>query len=249
MKIKYAPILVLAALLAPGCSHMKRSSTGYLSEVSNHPEYHLGELVSSFGVTSGIREENGSTVFQVTTPNYAHSFLVSFAGTVPSLDENGDVYFLGTVAGRAHLAVEYNEFPIAIDAVAVKTLRGRAVWLPGREELASSWLDGTLELTGGKRVGPPPAASRAELPAAPAPAVAEQPPAHPAAPPATPAAVPAASPAAQEAAAENPSWALIREKWRHLSRREMTKILEQVWPDLPPDIRARIVELSGDGKH
>ena len=83
-----------------GSHNMPRNRASDLADMIRDPDRHMGQFVSTYGPVRTIdRKPNGATVFQITTPNYAYLFIVSFPGEIPNLEVGKDTYFLGTVAG------------------------------------------------------------------------------------------------------------------------------------------------------
>ena len=100
MKISAGVLVIVSALLFSGCNHaLPQSSVADLSMVTHDPELHAGELISDFGRVLSVQDVAESTVYQITTPNYMFSFVVTFPGDVPGLQEGDDAYFLGRVTG------------------------------------------------------------------------------------------------------------------------------------------------------
>ncbi len=181
MRIPRGLIALLPAVLFSGCNHaLPGSANDELSLVSAHPERHIGELVSSFGQVVDIRQTDAGTSFDISTPNFAHSFRVTYAGEIPGLFKGQSAYFLGRVTGSdrvissAFTGVDTTVALVTVDGIAVKPVGGtpshpfsspQAVFRPEEEQLARKWLSKDLELTEdtvrSTRVMPPAVASPA----------------------------------------------------------------------------------------
>jgi len=150
-----------------------RTSASFLADASRNTYRHTGELVASFGSVVQVREAEGSTVFQLATPNYAYVFEVTFPGEVPDLDKGHDAMFLGTIRGAVASADVNSGKILLVDGLAVVPYGKKAVLREDQRDLAQSWLDKKLDVSAG---GGGPAPLRrpavAELPQAPAAATA-----------------------------------------------------------------------------
>ena len=261
MKIIPPLLAVIPALFFAGCNTMlPHSSTENLSLVARHPERHQGELVSTFGEVLKIDAADGRTVFQLTTPNFVFSFLVSYPGEVPGLMVGQSAYFLGRVTGSevfqsdAYTGLATLVKAVTVDAVAVQPVGGttghpfsspRAVYRPEDQAVAQQWLAGDLDLTEPAYRGAPtprapavvaaPVATRiVPAEAAPAPAAGASGGEEflpSAAAPASSARVAASEPRAGTPAAAHES-------------RALKKFMKQ-WDKLPPEDQARFLELVG----
>ena len=141
---------------------LPHSSSENLSLIARHPDRHVGELVSTFGQVLKIDADNATTVFQITTPNYVFSFLVSYSGDIPGLMEGQNAYFFGRVTGSkrfesdAYTGVMTLVNAITVDGIAVQPIGGTksrpfasptAVYRPEDQKIAEQWLRGDLDLS------------------------------------------------------------------------------------------------------
>ena len=224
-----------------GSHKMPRSRASDISDMIHNPDRHLGQFVSTYGPVRSITvKPNGATEFQISTPNYAYFFIVTFPGEIPNLEQNKDTYFLGTVRGTRSLGeVE----ALVVDGVAIQTTGGRgmnpyawpkAVYVPGQEQAVSAWLSGDLDLRAGSAPTPRPYTEMAaaptnyyQPPAAPAPAYAP----------------PAYAPPAQAYAPPPP--ASYRGGSGPLDSASLVKVVQN-WNQLPPEAKERILGIVSE---
>lgn len=262
MKIQTALLVLVPSLLLSGCNTMlPHSSNENVSLIARHPERHLGELVSTFGEVLKVDSENGTTVFQITTPNFVFSFLVSYPGEIPGLMEGQSAYFLGRVTGAkqfqsdAYTGITTLVRAVTVDGIAIQPVGGTksrpfssptAIYRPEEQALAQQWLRGDLDLTEpGYRRPPPPAPVAVAPTAAAAPASV----AGPAEPSASAASAPAvaSAPAAPPTAAAAPSPRGEAAPSASKSDSRALKKLLKEWKKLSPEDQAKFLERVGQG--
>lgn len=243
MKTTASLLVLVPALLLTGCnSKLPHSQSDEISLIARHPDRHIGELVSCFGQVLDVQESDGGTVFQIATPNFLFSFVVTYRGEIPGLVKDQGAYFLGRVTGSVQMTSSaYTGVPtvvnaVTVDAIAIQPVGGTpshpfstpdAVYRPEDASLARAWLRKDLELSemGARQ-------ERAVLPAAPvrsqaaAPAAAAPPPAAARIAPRAPEYAPGGS-EAQEASKDLQKF---MKAWRKLSPEDQARFLELVGP-------------------
>lgn len=234
-----------------GAHKMPRSKASDIADMIRNPRRHIGQFVSSYGPVRSITvRPNGMTEFEISTPNYAYFFVVSFPGEIANLEQNKDTYFLGTVRGVRSIGEVQ---ALVVDGIAVQTTAGRgmnpyawpkAVYVPGQEQSVSAWLSGDIDLREGARNLPP---SYADMASAPAPAPnyyqAPQAPAY-APPPQAYAQAPAYAPAPAPAYAP-PAPAYRAGSAGPMDSASLVKVV-QTWNQLPAEAKERILGIVSE---